>query len=748
MSKHDKSKIVNIPGFKGAQRIQAEDKTPDITPKDADADEKTPFLAGLWTKLTAFFKKTSFFSGLWGKLTAFSQKTWDWCRSTALWTWSGLRKIPSYCVIRWDSEDETESPETNANTNANVNAKPAPVKAVVNTTPATAAKPESKAKTAPADVYDEDELLTSRWWSLGIKAAAVSAAVLILAGGYFAAKTMFKAPAENAEIVALTDQTSGTSPEKIPAAALVQNTSAPPPQPAPVIPQIAAAHDAPKPELSPAIPLQGSPFDNNDPFASQTAPAIAANAPPVTADPFGAAANVITQQPPAPVIAAAAPAPSKNAAESELPPELTALRPLTALEPVQITQPHLQPLVALNSSAQSAAAPVAAVAAANVPVARNYNNRQAARNQNNSAAPTPPAVDNLPKTAIRQTLPIAAPVKEIVPQIPPSGTVERVPPPPAPPTPVIAAPSTRAMNPTESAPAIPKDAPIASASVPVVTVPPVPASAAAEGTPQILPVDSQPMDWQLWEQLRELRNDTEAEPSKLRLDGAAAASEPALRFTPKQTPPPANTGNALLGDAVDQFSALQLTDELSPDAPDIASFLPALENAPKPAIAEVQPAYRTGQANREKGMTFQSRIDSEITRSPSAPEQYVVQRGDTYMTISDKFYGTSLLYTALAAHNQKLGIGWRPAEGVVIEIPTAEYLRMHYGEAAHQPERRLVSQRSAIRYVVQEGDTIFRLATDRLQDSTRWREIYAMNTDRIQDVRNLKPGTEILLPGL
>jgi nucleoid-associated protein YgaU len=116
------------------------------------------------------------------------------------------------------------------------------------------------------------------------------------------------------------------------------------------------------------------------------------------------------------------------------------------------------------------------------------------------------------------------------------------------------------------------------------------------------------------------------------------------------------------------------------------------------------------------------------------------------MTISDRFYGTSLLYTALAAHNRQLGIGWKPSEGISIEIPPAEYLLLHYGETAQRQEQRFDGQRTAVRYTVQEGDTIFRLATDKLQDSTRWREIATMNADRLQDVRDLKPGMEILLP--
>jgi len=226
-----------------------------------------------------------------------------------------------------------------------------------------------------------------------------------------------------------------------------------------------------------------------------------------------------------------------------------------------------------------------------------------------------------------------------------------------------------------------------------------------------------------------------------------ATTEPALRFTPapRNAVQPATEDNLLAREAVNSFGGLLP----SPNSNDLPIALRVLEDAPQPVWAELAPAYRsttTHQTASEGGQTFQNRINSEVTRSPSATETYTVQQGDTYMTISDRFYGTSLLYTALAAHNQQLGIGWRPAEGVVIEIPTAEFLRMHYSAAMNRQERRLETQRSGVRYIVQEGDTIFRLATDRLQDSNRWREIYAMNADRLQDVRDLQPGMEILLP--
>jgi nucleoid-associated protein YgaU len=684
MSKRDKSRFMNIPGFKESPKAEVENKTPAVPPDNVDVGKKTSFLAGFWEKVTTF-----------------RQRTWNWCRSTTQWIWGGLKKIPSYCVIRWEEKDEDE--KTRGQTT-----------------------PRSSGKAAPAQAdkidFDEDEVSGSRWWNLGIKAAAAGVAALVFVGGYFIATTFLKTPADtgNTETVGLTEQVfPEDSSQQTAGGSGVPSLVQPVRQPEMAVVQ-------PQPQQIPPPP-QGFGFDNNsDPFAvAPTTPAVAETFPTIASDPFGTMPNVTAEPPSASVpvvepVPIPIPVPPVPVVQSEQP-------SLTALEPVQLEapQPQLQPLVPLNANGLSPALVAAAPAAVNAPVAADYNSPRNRSNPATSGTPTPPAMNATPQMNAQRTIPHTEPVKEIVPQIPSSGTIENVPPPITPPPPVVAEPvPARSVYSNESAPAIPRDAPVTPEAVPVVVVPPVPATAT---------VDSQPMDWQLWEHLHDMRNNVETEPSKLQLGKAPATREPALRFTSKRT---------------EQYRDIPTVDELSPDNEDIAKFLPILENMPQPAPADVMPKYREGQVSGERGMTFQSRIDSEIKRSPSATETYAVQRGDTYMTISDKFYGTSLLYTALAAHNQKSGIGWRPAEGVVIEIPTAEYLRMHYGDTAHLQERRLELQRSAIKYIVQEGDTVFRLATDKLQDSTRWREIYALNADRIQDVRNLTPGTEILLPGL
>ena len=747
-----------------------------------DADENN---VSYFANIFGFRKVGTFFGNCFGNIAAFSKsivsKTWNGCQSAAQWIWRGIKTIPSYCVIRWDAgndEDELDETAPTKSVAKIESVKEEPVKAAVKpvegktsetvvptVVPLTDDKPtfsfvslvssvkslcSSWLKFLPqktqrtqklheghdADLYDEDELASSRWWNIGIKTAAATAAALILAGGYFAVKPLlFNASTDVADIgiVEPTDQSHPAQNEM------------PPVVPAAPVPLVVAAEFPTPPltqELGNAFPAAAPPPQqdallDNSIFAVQTppvAPVFSETAPPLTGGPFGAAVpNVV--------------------AEHAASPSLSALPPLAPLASSHgaAAQPQLQPLAALHASALPtsavANAPIAVPATASAPIAANRGQRRAA-SPASSQAPVPPPVTPLPQTAIARPMVVAEPVREIVPQIPPSGIVQNVTPPVVAVTPTaIEPPAIRSMN--EPVPAIPRDAPISGTS-PVVVVPAAPI--AAFSSPHNALSNIQPIDRQLWEQIELLRN-AEAEPMQLRLDTATTTTEPALRFTPRNAAPTAIDDNLLAREVVNSFSGLTPADGLNPaDIQRIETTLSALENAPQPVFAELAPAYRnntanqSGQSSGKGGLTFQSRIHAEVTRSPSETETYTIRQGDTYMTISDQFYGTSLLYTALAAHNQQLGIGWRPAEGVVIEIPTAEFLRMHYGEAMTRQERRLEAQRSGVRYIVQEGDTVFRLATDRLQDSTRWREIYAMNADRLQDVRDLKPGMEILLP--
>jgi nucleoid-associated protein YgaU len=292
----------------------------------------------------------------------------------------------------------------------------------------------------------------------------------------------------------------------------------------------------------------------------------------------------------------------------------------------------------------------------------------------------------------------------------------------------------------------------------------------------------------LQRQLNEMRSPSDAEPELSFQNKNTAGNLPLLNMPQN---PDSATENPLL--------KLVPTGTPAENAAEIKRTLPPETSAPKPLLAEVNTGYRrsmesarpaplqiagmgangsntAGVPNEGRATLFLDKIDEQIKRSPAATERYTVQPGDTYMTISDQKFGTSLLYRALAAHNRRLGIDYMPASGTVIEIPTAEFLKTNYADVLSRGNYRREAQNNGgfkrvssasqqggqplasssanpsaqhytvLNYTVQQNDNVFKIAMNQLGDTSRWREILALNSDTISDPRNLQPGTKIVLP--
>lgn len=205
-----------------------------------------------------------------------------------------------------------------------------------------------------------------------------------------------------------------------------------------------------------------------------------------------------------------------------------------------------------------------------------------------------------------------------------------------------------------------------------------------------------------------------------------------------------------------------------------------VSDAPAPSFAAGNGKYRRTrrsetpteiregvQANQTRGgsasgaRSFRQLFSEEVKNSPAETRQYTVKEGDTYLTICEKEYDTTLLYSALAVHNRQRGATWKPTPGTVIELPPADFLRTNYEEVLSRSRNSGATRRtpqgaargplagaeSGIRYVAQEGDTVFKIALDRLRDSNRWQEVLAMNSEKVRNAYEPLPaGTEILLP--
>jgi nucleoid-associated protein YgaU len=61
-----------------------------------------------------------------------------------------------------------------------------------------------------------------------------------------------------------------------------------------------------------------------------------------------------------------------------------------------------------------------------------------------------------------------------------------------------------------------------------------------------------------------------------------------------------------------------------------------------------------------------------------------------------------------------------------------------------EPER---SQKT-MKYVVKSGDTLSKIAKELYGDGNRWREIFEANKDQIENPNLIRPGWELLIPGL
>jgi len=134
---------------------------------------------------------------------------------------------------------------------------------------------------------------------------------------------------------------------------------------------------------------------------------------------------------------------------------------------------------------------------------------------------------------------------------------------------------------------------------------------------------------------------------------------------------------------------------------------------------------------------------------------------DNLWTISQKVYGTGGFFKALAEHNRKKYPDPNDLQvGDVIDTPDAALLRQNYpvlcpkerprAAAGYYREAALQSAKTAGReiYVVQEGDTLFRIAKSRWGDQTRAWEILQLNRDLLgSDAAYLKPGWKLVLPG-
>ncbi len=148
--------------------------------------------------------------------------------------------------------------------------------------------------------------------------------------------------------------------------------------------------------------------------------------------------------------------------------------------------------------------------------------------------------------------------------------------------------------------------------------------------------------------------------------------------------------------------------------------------------------------------TEEAAPEREEEQAPANPEPtmepekrfYVTTEGDTYWSIAEKFYGTGVKHEFIHKANMDVcpePTLMRPGMKLVIPEPQAP--------AAPAPVERPAPSADTNEYVVKAGDTLWTIAEKIYNKPMRYKEIYRLNTDRLDSEDDmLKIGMKLRMP--
>lgn len=128
---------------------------------------------------------------------------------------------------------------------------------------------------------------------------------------------------------------------------------------------------------------------------------------------------------------------------------------------------------------------------------------------------------------------------------------------------------------------------------------------------------------------------------------------------------------------------------------------------------------------------------------------YVVQRGDSFATISRKFFGTTRHAETIARANPFVSPTKLVPGKTTLKIPEdptniqGKIVRGPAEDAAGAGERPSDSSRT---HVVREGENLGSIARRYLGSANRWKDILDANKDKLSRPERLKVGMELVIP--
>ena len=146
------------------------------------------------------------------------------------------------------------------------------------------------------------------------------------------------------------------------------------------------------------------------------------------------------------------------------------------------------------------------------------------------------------------------------------------------------------------------------------------------------------------------------------------------------------------------------------------------------------------------------RASSRLGRTPAGGgrnETHIVQRGDTFSSLSQQYYGDERHIQELIKANPQITNPDLLKIGVVLQIPPLAVGSAAVGKRLVRGER---STKEAVplgsrTYVVQSGDSFYKIARDELGDPMRWQELFELNRRTVgDDPSKLGTGVVLVLP--
>jgi nucleoid-associated protein YgaU len=262
---------------------------------------------------------------------------------------------------------------------------------------------------------------------------------------------------------------------------------------------------------------------------------------------------------------------------------------------------------------------------------------------------------------------------------------------------------------------------------------------------------------------------------------AAASPAPASERTPAPTWPEGTSSRSRQASedpAPFPSSDPQATHELAPlptRPPHATTFespeVDSLEIEPRPVLADPSQAPPSGAAPNP--FAFDAGASRPVLNSPHDAQRVVGERevtvtpSDSFWSISEREYGSTRYFTALARYNRdRVAKPEQLQSGMKILIPPPEVLEDRFPElfrraaqgsatispmsgtssAAPAEPGLFLDEMQRPFYRVGEKDTLSSIARQHLGRESRWTEIYDLNKSRLKSPSSLTIGMELKLP--